>query len=302
MRHDARASPDRPCGRSFRRSPSRSARGPVSPPFLPASRTDISPPGAFVLSPIPYCRTDLPSEQNPFKYVRARTQRHPSLNSHDRCHHRGGTHLRRASIPTPFVTDLGRSSASTNRARWATSPSAMLANASTDAGERFRPGFIDVHSPTRTSSGSRTVELRGQDPSRCDDRDRRQLRFERRHHCAAIAERPSKPRRRPPCRRGDRVARVRRILTHIVERNGVALNIASLVGHRHDATRRSRRSRRSPRRCRTREAECALVRDSVERGALGISSGLIYVPSRYADERELLACADRGARGAVMPR
>ncbi|MBD5633572.1 MAG: D-aminoacylase [Candidatus Eremiobacteraeota bacterium] len=86
----------------------------------------------------------------------------------------------------------------------------------------------------------------------------------------------------------------------IVERSGVALNVASLVGL--GTTRRAV--------CGEREgrleddelaAQCALVRDTVERGALGVSSGLIYTPSRFADERELVACAS-AAREAGMPR
>ncbi|MBD5654249.1 MAG: D-aminoacylase [Candidatus Eremiobacteraeota bacterium] len=86
----------------------------------------------------------------------------------------------------------------------------------------------------------------------------------------------------------------------LVEGAGVALNVATLVGlgttrrcvrgdddaplDEHESTRQTR-----------------LVREAIEQGALGVSSGLIYVPSRYADARELTACA-RAARDAGMPR
>ena len=86
----------------------------------------------------------------------------------------------------------------------------------------------------------------------------------------------------------------------IVERNGVALNVASLVGL--GTTRRAVRGDLEGRlEDAELDAERALVRESVERGALGVSSGLIYVPSRYADDRELLACAI-ASREAGMPR
>jgi N-acyl-D-amino-acid deacylase len=86
----------------------------------------------------------------------------------------------------------------------------------------------------------------------------------------------------------------------IVERNGTALNVASLVGL--GTTRRAVRGDIEGRLDDAElAAECALVRESVERGAIGVSSGLIYVPSRFADERELVACA-AAAREAGMPR
>jgi N-acyl-D-amino-acid deacylase len=85
-----------------------------------------------------------------------------------------------------------------------------------------------------------------------------------------------------------------------VERSGVALNVATLVGL--GTTRRIVRGERDGRLdAGELRAECDLVRDAVERGALGVSSGLIYVPSRYADTAELAACA-RAARDAGAPR
>lgn len=85
-----------------------------------------------------------------------------------------------------------------------------------------------------------------------------------------------------------------------VERGGVALNVATLVGL--GTTRRSvvgdREGRLDDDESR---AQCALVREAIDHGALGVSSGLIYVPSRYADIAELVACATT-AREAGMPR
>jgi N-acyl-D-amino-acid deacylase len=86
----------------------------------------------------------------------------------------------------------------------------------------------------------------------------------------------------------------------IAERSGVALNIATLVGL--GTTRRCVRGDLEGRLEASELAlETQLVREAVEHGALGVSSGLIYVPSRYADMRELVACA-RAARDAGMPR
>jgi N-acyl-D-amino-acid deacylase len=86
----------------------------------------------------------------------------------------------------------------------------------------------------------------------------------------------------------------------IVERSGVALNVATLAG-----VGTIRRSVAGDRETRLEDDElaaaCALVRESIEHGALGISSGLIYVPSRFADARELEAYAN-AARDAGMPR
>ncbi len=76
----------------------------------------------------------------------------------------------------------------------------------------------------------------------------------------------------------------------LVEREGVALNVASLVGLgttrlcvAGPAARRLERDEL--------EAQNRLVRGAVEEGALGISSGLIYEPGRYAGLDELVACA-----------
>jgi N-acyl-D-amino-acid deacylase len=86
----------------------------------------------------------------------------------------------------------------------------------------------------------------------------------------------------------------------IIERSGVALNVATLVG-----LGTTRRCIAGDREGALDEAELRaqgeLVRAAIEQGALGISSGLIYVPSRYAMLDELVACA-AAARAAGMPR
>ena len=85
-----------------------------------------------------------------------------------------------------------------------------------------------------------------------------------------------------------------------VERSGVALNVATLVGL--GTTRRIVRGERDgPLEAHELRAECDLVRAQIERGALGISTGLIYIPSRYADMAEIVACA-RTAREAGAAR
>ena len=85
----------------------------------------------------------------------------------------------------------------------------------------------------------------------------------------------------------------------LVEKNGVALNVATLIGL---GTARAVISGPDDRRLEDPElrALARLVYESVEQGALGVSSGLIYEPGRYADRAELIACA-RAAREAGKP-
>ena len=85
----------------------------------------------------------------------------------------------------------------------------------------------------------------------------------------------------------------------LVEREGVALNVASLVGL---GTTRSCIAGPAARPLDRDElaAQNRLIRSAVEEGALGVSSGLIYEPGRYADLAELVACAG-AARGAGAP-
>ncbi len=85
----------------------------------------------------------------------------------------------------------------------------------------------------------------------------------------------------------------------LVEQQRVALNVASLVGL---GTTRSCIAGPAARRLERDElaAQDRLIRAAVEEGALGVSSGLIYEPGRYADLAELVACA-RAARDAGAP-
>jgi N-acyl-D-amino-acid deacylase len=86
----------------------------------------------------------------------------------------------------------------------------------------------------------------------------------------------------------------------IVEQNGVALNVATLVGL---GTTRTAVAGDSERPLEHDEllAQAQIVRDACEQGAIGVSSGLIYPPSMYADVRELIAMAT-AARHAGAPR
>jgi len=86
----------------------------------------------------------------------------------------------------------------------------------------------------------------------------------------------------------------------LVEAGGVALNVASLVGL---GTTRRCIAGDAARALDADEAaaQSLLVRDAVDEGALGVSSGLIYEPGRYADRAELIACA-AAARAAGAPR
>lgn len=85
----------------------------------------------------------------------------------------------------------------------------------------------------------------------------------------------------------------------LVERNGVALNVATLVGL---GTTRQHVSGDSERRLEPDEvqAQARVVREACDHGALGVSSGLIYPPSMYASTDELVAMAI-AAREAAAP-
>jgi N-acyl-D-amino-acid deacylase len=86
---------------------------------------------------------------------------------------------------------------------------------------------------------------------------------------------------------------------NLIDRSGVALNVASLVGL---GTTRSIIAAESERKLESDEiaAQATLVRDACEQGALGVSSGLIYPPSQYADLEELTAMSV-AAREAGAP-
>jgi N-acyl-D-amino-acid deacylase len=86
----------------------------------------------------------------------------------------------------------------------------------------------------------------------------------------------------------------------LVERNGVALNVATLVGL---GTARQNVSGDSERALEPDEllAQARVVQEACDHGALGVSSGLIYPPSMYADTGELIAMARAaGEAGAAI--
>lgn len=84
----------------------------------------------------------------------------------------------------------------------------------------------------------------------------------------------------------------------LVERNHTALNVATLAGL---GTTRSAIAGDSERKLDRSEiaAQAALVREACEQGAIGVSSGLIYPPSSYADVGELAAMAAAAREGGA---
>lgn len=83
-----------------------------------------------------------------------------------------------------------------------------------------------------------------------------------------------------------------------VEKKGIALNLASFVGH---GSVRSEVLRSDFKRPSTPEETArmrALVQREMESGSLGLSSGLEYDPGHYAATEELIECA-KGAQGGI---
>ena len=141
-------------------------------------------------------------------------------------------------------------------------------------GKTLAPGFIDVHS----HSDELWLEL-----PRCDGKIAQGVTTEIGGNCGSSVD----PRRLDEFFRD-------------VERNGVALNVATLVGL---GTTRRLVAGDSERRLEREEieAQARIVRAACEQGAIGISSGLIYPPSMYAGTDELTAMA-AAARTANAPR
>ena len=163
------------------------------------------------------------------------------------------------------------------------------------AGLALAPGFIDVH--------SHTDELWLVDP-RCEGKIRQGVTTEIGGNCGAsvaplLGEALAKKRRDARDYRLDVQWTSFDAFFTLVEREGVALNVASLVGL---GTTRSCVAGPAARRLEPEEAEAQnrLVRGAIEEGALGVSSGLIYEPGRYADLGELVSCA-LTARAAGAP-
>lgn len=163
------------------------------------------------------------------------------------------------------------------------------------SGKTLVPGFIDVHS----HSDELWLALPG-----CDGKIAQGVTSEIGGNCGMSAAPLD----------GPGLARVQRSATHLgievpwrtldeffslVERSGVALNVATLAGL---GTTRQLVSGDSERRLTEEElrAQSRAVREACEQGALGVSSGLIYPPSMYAGLEELTALAG-AAREAGAP-
>lgn len=163
------------------------------------------------------------------------------------------------------------------------------------SGFALAPGFIDVH--------SHSDELWLVDP-RCEGKIRQGVTTEIGGNCGTSVA-PLYGSALDAKRRSARDYRLDVQWTSfdafftLVEREGVALNVASLVGL---GTTRLCVAGPAARRLEREEIEAQnrLVRGAVEEGALGVSSGLIYEPGRYADLAELVACAS-AARESGAP-
>jgi N-acyl-D-aspartate/D-glutamate deacylase len=162
-------------------------------------------------------------------------------------------------------------------------------------GLALAPGFIDVH--------SHSDELWLVDP-RCEGKIRQGVTTEIAGNCGTSVA--------PLC--GSALGAKRRAAADyrldvqwttfdafftLVEREAPALNVASLVGL---GTTRLCVAGPAARRLEREElvAQNRLIRGAIEEGALGVSSGLIYEPGRYADLPELVACAS-AARESGAP-
>lgn len=162
-------------------------------------------------------------------------------------------------------------------------------------GKTLAPGFIDVH--------SHTDELWLALP-RCDGKIAQGVTTEIGGNCGmsvAPLTGPSLDRVQRHCKHLGIDVQWRSLeeFFTLVERQGVALNVATLVGL---GTTRQNVSGDSARRLDREElqAQAGVVRTACEHGAIGVSSGLIYPPSMYASREELIAMA-AGAREAGAP-
>lgn len=162
-------------------------------------------------------------------------------------------------------------------------------------GFALAPGFIDVH--------SHSDELWLVDP-RCEGKIRQGVTTEIAGNCGTSVA----PLQGLALERKRRDARDYRLEVDwtsfdaffaLVEHEAPALNVASLVGL---GTTRACVAGPDARRLEPEEIEAQnrLIRGAIEEGALGVSSGLIYEPGRYADLDELVACA-RAARASGAP-
>ena len=162
-------------------------------------------------------------------------------------------------------------------------------------GLALAPGFIDVH--------SHSDELWLVDP-RCEGKIRQGVTTEIGGNCGTSPA----PLAGAALERKRRDARDYRLdvdwstfdaFFAAIERDGIALNVASLVGLGTTRLCVAGPAAR-PLDAGEIEAQNRLIRAAVEEGALGVSSGLIYEPGRYATTDELVASA-AAARDAGAP-
>lgn len=163
-------------------------------------------------------------------------------------------------------------------------------------GKSIAPGFIDVHS----HSDELWLAL-----PRCDGKIAQGVTTEIGGNCgmsAAPLHGPGLDRVKRHARRVGLDVEWRSLeeFLGLVARNGVALNVATLVGL---GTTRQAVTGDSEKRLGRDEisTQARIVREACEQGAIGISSGLIYPPSSYADLDELVAMSI-AARSAGAPR
>lgn len=153
-------------------------------------------------------------------------------------------------------------------------------------GKILAPGFIDVHS----HSDELWLAL-----PRCDGKIAQGVTSEIGGNCGMSVA----PLAGPGLERVQRSAKHLKIdvqwrtldeFFSLVESNGTGLNVATLVGL---GTTRQTISGDSERRLSPEElrAQADAVRTACEHGAIGVSSGLIYPPSMYADRDELVTMA-----------
>jgi len=153
------------------------------------------------------------------------------------------------------------------------------------AGKAVSPGFIDIH-----SHSDATVLL----APRMESKLRQGVTLEVTGNCgesaAPLRGEALEDARRSLARDGDVVIGWRSLGEYLdtVERRGIATNYATLVGQGTIRACVIGAAMRAPGAAEL-ETMRDLVRASMEEGAFGLSSGLIYPPSSYADTEELVA-------------
>lgn len=84
-------------------------------------------------------------------------------------------------------------------------------------------------------------------------------------------------------------------LAELLEQNGIGTNVALLVGHNQVRTAVMGRENRHASEAEVKQMQ-TLVDDAMKQGALGLSTGLYYVPGSYASTDEVVALAQTAAK------